>query len=66
MTLKVLLGLQSCRKTGVLAQGGKTDWGNLEEEVKGNGSRAAGIAIGRNVWQDENQMIYRKVSGDCV
>jgi len=48
--------VRAAGKTGVLAQGGKkTDWENLEEEVSGvMQAGAAGIAIGRNVWQDEN------------
>jgi class I fructose-bisphosphate aldolase len=48
--------VRAAGKTGVLAQGGKkTDWDNLEEEIGGvMQAGAAGIAIGRNVWQDEN------------
>lgn len=48
--------VRAAGKTGVLAQGGKkVDWENLEEEVRGvMQAGAAGIAIGRNVWQDEN------------
>jgi len=48
--------VRAAGKTGVLAQGGKkVDWVNLEEEVTGvMEAGAAGIAIGRNVWQDEN------------
>jgi len=48
--------VRAAGKTGVLAQGGKkVDWENLEEEVSGAmQAGAAGIAIGRNVWQDEN------------
>jgi fructose-bisphosphate aldolase, class I len=48
--------VRAAGKTGVLAQGGKkTDWENLEEEVSGAMQAGAkGIAIGRNVWQDEN------------
>jgi class I fructose-bisphosphate aldolase len=48
--------VRAAGRTGVLAQGGKkTDWENLEEEVKGvMEAGAAGIAIGRNIWQDEN------------
>lgn len=64
--------VRAAGKTGVLAQGGqKTDWGNLEEEVKGvMQAGAKGIAIGRNIWQDENPnevskklaaMVYGKV-----
>lgn len=48
--------VRAAGKTGVLAQGGKKiDWENLEEEISGvMEAGAAGIAIGRNVWQDEN------------
>lgn len=43
-------------KTKVLVQGGKKmAWPELETEVKGAmAAGAAGIAIGRNVWQDPN------------
>lgn len=43
-------------KTGVLAQGGnKQEWAGLESEAKGvMEAGAKGIAIGRNVWQDNN------------
>ncbi len=48
--------VQSAGKTGVLVQGGnKTDWLSLESEIAGcMDAGAAGIAIGRNVWQDDN------------
>jgi class I fructose-bisphosphate aldolase len=48
--------VRAAGKTGVLAQGGKkVDWENLEEEIGGAMQAGAkGIAIGRNVWQDEN------------
>lgn len=48
--------VRAAGKTGVLAQGGKkVDWENLEEEINGAMQAGAkGIAIGRNVWQDEN------------
>ncbi len=48
--------VRAAGKTGVLAQGGKkVDWENLEEEISGAMQAGAkGIAIGRNVWQDEN------------
>lgn len=48
--------VRAAGKTGVLAQGGKkVDWENLEDEIGGViQAGAAGIAIGRNVWQDEN------------
>lgn len=48
--------VRAAGKTGVLAQGGKKiDWENLEEEVSGvMKAGAKGIAIGRNVWQDQN------------
>ncbi len=52
----------------MLAQGGqKTDWGNLEEEVEGvMKAGAAGIAIGRNVWQDENPNEVSKKLAEIV
>jgi len=48
--------VRAAGKTGVLAQGGKkVDWENLEDDITGvMKAGAAGIAIGRNVWQDEN------------
>lgn len=48
--------VRAAGRTGVLAQGGKkTDWVNLEEEINGvMKAGAKGIAIGRNIWQDEN------------
>lgn len=48
--------VRAAGKTGVLAQGGKKiDWENLEDDITGvMKAGAAGIAIGRNVWQDEN------------
>ena len=48
--------VRAAGKTGILAQGGKkTDWENLEEGVTGAMQAGAkGIAIGRNIWQDEN------------
>lgn len=58
--------VRAAGKTGVLAQGGKkVDWENLEEEVKGvMEAGAAGIAIGRNVWQDENpNEVSKKLAG---
>ena len=58
-------------KTKVLVQGGKRlDWPELVAEVTGAlAAGAAGIAIGRNVWQDSNpveiskklsELVYRK------
>ena len=60
--------VRAAGKTGVLAQGGqKTDWGNLEEEVEGvMKAGAAGIAIGRNVWQDENPNEVSKKLAEIV
>lgn len=52
-------------KTKVLVQGGKKmAWPELEAEVKGAmAAGAAGIAIGRNVWQDPNPVeIARKLA----
>ncbi|KKT49869.1 MAG: Fructose-bisphosphate aldolase (Class I) [Candidatus Collierbacteria bacterium GW2011_GWC2_44_18] len=48
--------VRAAGKTGVLAQGGKkVDWENLDLEIEGAMKAGAkGIAIGRNVWQDEN------------
>ncbi|HCX25967.1 TPA: hypothetical protein DHT69_03855 [Candidatus Collierbacteria bacterium] len=57
--------VRAAGKTGVLAQGGKkVDWENLELEVEGAMKAGAkGIAIGRNVWQDENpNEISKKLS----
>jgi len=60
--------VRAAGKTGVLAQGGqKTDWVNLEEEVEGvMKAGAAGIAIGRNVWQDENPNEVSKKLAEIV
>ncbi|MFZ3068832.1 MAG: hypothetical protein WA052_00765 [Microgenomates group bacterium] len=60
--------VRAAGKTGVLAQGGKkVDWENLEEEVKGvMQAGAAGIAIGRNVWQDENPNEVSKKLAEIV
>lgn len=60
--------VRAAGKTGVLAQGGKkTDWVNLEEEVSGAmQAGAAGIAIGRNVWQDENPNEISKKLAEIV
>lgn len=48
--------VRTAGKTGVLAQGGnKKGWEGLKEEVDGvMAAGAKGLAIGRNVWQDEN------------
>ncbi|HOX96508.1 MAG TPA: hypothetical protein PLI45_03965 [Candidatus Woesebacteria bacterium] len=48
--------VRAAGRTGVLAQGGKKiDWENLEEEISGvMKAGSAGIAIGRNIWQNEN------------
>lgn len=48
--------VRAAGRTGVLAQGGKkTDWENLEEEISGvMKAGAKGIAIGRNIWQDDD------------
>lgn len=60
--------VRAAGKTGVLAQGGKkVDWENLEEEVRGvMQAGAAGIAIGRNVWQDENPNEISKKLAEIV
>ena len=60
--------VRAAGKTGVLAQGGKkVDWENLEEEVRGvMQAGAAGIAIGRNVWQDENPNEVSKKLAEIV
>jgi len=60
--------VRAAGKTGVLAQGGKkVDWVNLEDEVKGvMEAGAAGIAIGRNVWQDENPNEVSKKLAEIV
>lgn len=60
--------VRAAGKTGVLAQGGKkTDWENLEEEIKGvMEAGAAGIAIGRNIWQDENPNEVSKKLAEIV
>ncbi len=60
--------VRAAGKTGVLAQGGKkVDWENLEEEIGGvMQAGAAGIAIGRNVWQDENPNEVSKKLADIV
>src|SRR3989339_453258 len=48
--------VKSGGKTGVLMSGGdKTDWLSLESEVRSvMDAGARGIAVGRNVWQDDN------------
>lgn len=48
--------VKSAGKTGVLMSGGdKTDWLSLESEVRSvMDAGARGIAVGRNVWQDDN------------
>ncbi len=48
--------VKSAGKTGVLMSGGnKTDWLSLEAEVRGvMDAGARGIAVGRNVWQDDD------------
>lgn len=60
--------VRAAGKTGVLAQGGKkVDWVNLEEEISGAmQAGAAGIAIGRNVWQDENPNEVSKKLAEIV
>lgn len=60
--------VRAAGKTGVLAQGGKkVDWVNLEEEVSGAmQAGAAGIAIGRNVWQDEDPNEVSKKLAEIV
>ena len=60
--------MRAAGKTGVLAQGGKkTDWENLEEEVSGvMKAGAKGIAIGRNVWQDQNPNEVSKKLAEIV
>ena len=60
--------VRAAGKTGVLAQGGKkTDWDNLEEEISGvMKAGAVGIAIGRNVWQDENPNEVSKKLAEIV
>jgi fructose-bisphosphate aldolase, class I len=60
--------VRAAGKTGVLAQGGKkTDWVNLEEEVTGAMMAGAkGIAIGRNIWQDENPNEVSKKLAEIV
>lgn len=60
--------VRAAGKTGVLAQGGKkVDWSNLEDEVAGvMKAGAAGIAIGRNVWQDENPNEVSKKLAEIV
>lgn len=60
--------VRAAGKTGVLAQGGKkVDWVNLEEEISGvMQAGAAGIAIGRNVWQDENPNEVSKKLAEIV
>lgn len=60
--------VRAAGKTGVLAQGGKkVDWVNLEEEIGGvMQAGAAGIAIGRNVWQDENPNEVSKKLAEIV
>lgn len=58
--------VKAAGKTGVLAQGGKkTDWDNLDSEISGVMTAGArGIAIGRNVWQDENpNEVSKKLAG---
>lgn len=60
--------VRAAGKTGVLAQGGKkVDWENLEEEIGGAMQAGAkGIAIGRNVWQDENPNNVSKKLAEIV
>lgn len=60
--------VRAAGKTGVLAQGGKkVDWVNLEEEISGAMQAGAkGIAIGRNVWQDENPNEISKKLAEIV
>jgi class I fructose-bisphosphate aldolase len=60
--------VRAAGKTGVLAQGGKkVDWVNLEEEISGAMQAGAkGIAIGRNVWQDENPNEVSKKLAEIV
>ena len=60
--------VRAAGKTGVLAQGGKKmDWSNLEEEVAGAmQAGAAGIAIGRNIWQDPNPNEVSKKLAEIV
>lgn len=55
-------------KTKVLVQGGKKmAWPELETEVKGAlAAGAAGIAIGRNVWQDPNPIEVSQKLADLV
>jgi class I fructose-bisphosphate aldolase len=55
-------------KTKVLAQGGKKmTWPELEAEVKGAlAAGAAGIAVGRNVWQDPNPKEIAKKLAELV
>lgn len=55
-------------KTKVLAQGGKKmGWSELEAEVKGAlAAGAAGIAVGRNVWQDPNPKEIAKKLAELV
>jgi len=58
--------VESAGKTGILAQGGnKTDWKELELEVKGiMAAGARGMAIGRNVWQAEEPLeVAEKLHG---
>lgn len=60
--------VRAAGRTGVLAQGGKKmDWENLEEEITGvMKAGAKGIAIGRNVWQDENPNEVSKKLAEIV
>ena len=60
--------VRAAGKMGVLAQGGKkVDWENLEEEIGGAMQAGAkGIAIGRNVWQDENPNEVSKKLAEIV
>lgn len=55
-------------KTKVLAQGGKKmAWPELEAEVKGAlAAGAAGIAVGRNVWQDPNPKEIAKKLAELI
>ncbi len=60
--------VKAAGKTGVLAQGGeKTSWEILEKEMSEVMlAGAKGIAIGRNVWQDENPNEVAKKLADIV
>ena len=55
-------------KTKVLVQGGKKMiWSELEAEVKGAlTAGAAGIAVGRNVWQDPNPKEISKKLAELI